>query len=58
MTASLLLAITRRRVLPIEKAPRMGGSLGRFCRDSIPFADKFNTLGIEVLCGRYIAECS
>ena len=36
----------------------MGGSLGRFCRDSIPFADKFNTLGIEVLCGRYIAECS
>ena len=37
LTATLLLALNQRRVLLIEKAPRMGGSLSRFYREGIPF---------------------
>lgn len=45
MTAALLLAMNRRRVLLIEKAPRMGGSLSRFYREGIPFDTGFHYTG-------------
>jgi phytoene dehydrogenase-like protein len=37
LTAALLLGLQRRRVLLLEKAPRIGGSLCRFRRNGVPF---------------------
>jgi len=45
LTLTLLLAIKGRRVLLLEKAPRIGGSLARFSRARIPFDTGFHFTG-------------
>jgi phytoene dehydrogenase-like protein len=45
LTATLILARQGRRVLLIEKAPRLGGSLARFTRHGIPFDTGFHFTG-------------
>lgn len=45
MTFTLLLALSGRSVLLIEKAPRPGGSLARFRIDGIPFDTGFHFTG-------------
>ncbi|OQW97233.1 MAG: hypothetical protein BWK77_02290 [Verrucomicrobia bacterium A1] len=45
LTAALLLAMNGRRVLVVEKGPRIGGSLLRFHRDGIPFDTGFHFTG-------------
>lgn len=45
MTAALLLAMNRRRVLLLERAPHMGGSLSRFYRAGVPFDTGFHFTG-------------
>ena len=45
MTAALLLAEAGKRVLVIEKAAAMGGSLIRFYRDGVPFDTGFHFTG-------------
>jgi len=45
LTATLLLALSGRKVLLLEKAPRTGGSLSRFRIDGIPFDTGFHFTG-------------
>jgi all-trans-retinol 13,14-reductase len=45
LTAALLLAMNGRKVLVLEKGPRVGGSLLRFRRDGIPFDTGFHFTG-------------
>jgi len=45
LTLTLLLAIKGHRVLLLEKAPRIGGSLARFSRARIPFDTGFHFTG-------------
>jgi phytoene dehydrogenase-like protein len=45
LTLTLLLAIKGRRVLLLEKGPRIGGSLSRFSRSRIPFDTGFHFTG-------------
>ncbi len=45
MTAALLLARHNRRVLLLDKAPRLGGALARFTRQGVPFDVGFHFTG-------------
>ena len=45
LTVTLLLALQGRRVLLLEKAPRLGGALARFRRGRIPFDVGFHFTG-------------
>lgn len=45
LTATLLLARQGRKVLLLEKAPRIGGSMARFARQGIPFDTGFHFTG-------------
>lgn len=45
MTMSLLLAMNGRRVLLLEKGPRLGGSLSRFSKRGVPFDTGFHFTG-------------
>jgi len=45
LTATLLLALSGRKVLLLEKAPRTGGSLSRFRIDGVPFDTGFHFTG-------------
>lgn len=45
LTAALLLALNGRKVLLLEKAPRIGGSLTRFRRQGVPFDTGFHFTG-------------
>ncbi len=45
LTATLLLALNGRRVLLLEKAPTLGGSLARFRRQGVPFDTGFHFTG-------------
>ncbi len=45
LTMSLLLAMSGRKILLIEKSPRIGGSLSRFTRIGIPFETGFHFTG-------------
>lgn len=45
LTAALLLAMNGRKVLLLEKAPRIGGALARFTREGIPFDTGFHFAG-------------
>ena len=45
LTAALLLALNGRKVLLLEKAPRIGGSLARFQRQGVPFDTGFHFTG-------------
>lgn len=45
LTMSLLLALDGRKILLIEKSPRVGGSLSRFMRSGIPFETGFHFTG-------------
>lgn len=45
LTGSLLLAMNGHKVLLLEKAPRIGGSLSRFYKEGIPFDTGFHFTG-------------
>jgi all-trans-retinol 13,14-reductase len=45
LTASLILAMNGHKVLLLEKAPRIGGSLSRFYRNGVPFDTGFHFTG-------------
>lgn len=45
LTATLLLALSGRKVLLLEKAPRLGGSLACFTREGVPFDTGFHFTG-------------
>lgn len=45
LTAALLLALNGRKVLVLEKAPHLGGSLARFHHDGVPFDTGFHFTG-------------
>jgi len=45
LTATLLLAMSGHKVLLLEKAPRIGGSLARYSRQGIPFDTGFHFTG-------------
>jgi all-trans-retinol 13,14-reductase len=45
LTATLLLALNGRKVLLLDKAPRIGGSLARFSRQGVPFDTGFHFTG-------------
>lgn len=45
LTAALLLGLNGRRVLLVEKAPQIGGSMVRFALDGIPFDTGFHFTG-------------
>lgn len=45
LTATLLLALQGRKVLLLEKAPHLGGSLARFRRGGLPFDTGFHFTG-------------
>jgi all-trans-retinol 13,14-reductase len=45
LTASLILAMNGHKVLLLEKAPRIGGSLARFYRNGVPFDTGFHFTG-------------
>jgi phytoene dehydrogenase-like protein len=45
LTSTLLLALNGRKVLLLEKAPRIGGSLARFSRQGVPFDTGFHFTG-------------
>jgi phytoene dehydrogenase-like protein len=45
LTMTLLLAMSGRRVLLVEKGPRLGGSLARFCKGGVFFETGFHFTG-------------
>ena len=45
LTATLLLALNGRKVLLLEKAPHLGGSLARFHHEGVPFDTGFHFTG-------------
>ncbi len=45
LTGSLILAMNGHKVLLLEKAPRIGGSLSRFYRNGVPFDTGFHFTG-------------
>ena len=45
LTAALLLALNGRKILLLEKAPHLGGSLARFQRQGVPFDTGFHFTG-------------
>ena len=45
LTTALILAMNQRKVLLIEKSPKIGGSLSRFYKKGIPFDTGFHFTG-------------